>query len=407
MSLDQQSPLALQLRQQPSIDHRPKKLLLGVLFSFYLALSLARFVWPAQLLMSFILSTTGLLSLVLLSMTIQKRYLKIYSFIGLLIFSFVVSSLFVSRTERLGHVVLFILANTGVAMILVKGCVSREGVYVIFYSLSVCFVVMIVAGVGARDALTATSYNGISMMMLAACISLYIVLGVDGGKIDLKPALLTALICTWAIGRSGIMSSMFLLTGLFLINLKTRIKNWPAYFFILTLLVAFGIYLFFENLSALSEDGSILKNAVDNYSVRNAEESSPRLSMWLNYLRNLDLFRIIFGANIFTDPWPEGPDFGYNYHNSFINLHSQTGFMGLVVFALMALSLFKFWKSNRFFFVLFSTVIIRWSTDSGIFFESWDFLFYFFIFYYLCAKAGGAHIDRDEERENALANAAK
>lgn len=370
-----------------------------MLFSFYLALSLARFVWPAQLLMSFVLSTAGLLALVLLSMTIQKRYLKIYSFIGLLIFSFLVSSLFVSaRTERLGHVVLFILANAGVALLLVKGCVSRAGAYFVFYSLAACFVVLIATGVGARDALTATSYNGISMMLLAACISLYIVLGVDGGKIDLKPALITALLCIWAIGRSGILSSVFLLGGLALITLQVRIKNRYVYIFVVVLALLFA-YLFFENLGALSEDNVLLGNAVGNYSARSADEESPRLVMWANYLHNLDFFRLVFGANIFTDPWPQGEEFGYNYHNSWISLHSQTGLMGLVIFALVALSLLKFWKNNKLFFVLFSAVIIRWSTDTGIFFESWDFLVYFFIFYYLSGKANLP--DRRGEEGNA------
>lgn len=387
MSLDQKSPMVLQPRQVHSVDHRPDNLLFGLLFSSYLALSMARFVWPAQLLMSFVLSILGLLALVLTSRTIEKRYLKLYSFIVLLLFYFLVSSLFVSaRTERLGHVVLFIFANAGVALALVKGQVSRAGAYSVFYGLAAFFVFLIAAGVGARDALTATSYNGISMMLIAACISLYIVLGVDSRKIDLKPALVTALLCIWAIGRSGIISSVFLLGGLVLIDLQARIKSGYFYifFFGFFLLVA---YLFFDNLIAFSQDNFFLGNAVDIYLARSADEDSVRLVLWANYLNNLDLFRLIFGANIFTDPWPQGEEFGYNYHNSWISLHSQTGLMGLVVIGLVGLSLLKFWKNNKLFFVLFSTVIIRWSTDAGLFFESWDFLVYFFIFFYLSGKA--------------------
>lgn len=360
--------MVLQPRQVHSVDHRPDNLLFGLLFSSYLALSMARFVWPAQLLMSFVLSILGLLALVLTSRTIEKRYLKLYSFIVLLLFYFLVSSLFVSaRTERLGHVVVFIFANAGVALALVKGQVSRAGAYSVFYGLAAFFVFLIAAGVGARDALTATSYNGISMMLIAACISLYIVLGVDSRKIDLKPALVTALLCIWAIGRSGIISSVFLLGGLVLIDLQARIKSGYFYifFFGFFLLVA---YLFFDNLIAFSQDNFFLGNAVDIYLARSADEDSVRLVLWANYLNNLDLFRLIFGANIFTDPWPQGEEFGYNYHNSWISLHSQTGLMGLVVIGLVGLSLLKFWKNNKLFFVLFSTVIIRWSTDAGLFF---------------------------------------
>ncbi len=366
---------------------------------------MARFVWPAQLLMSLVLSTLGLLALLLTSIIIQKMYLKLYLFIGLLLFSFLVSSLFVSaRTERLGHVVLFILANAGVALVLVKGLASRGGAYIVFYSLTAYFLILIAAGVGARDALTSTSYNGISMMLLTACVSLYIVLGVEGRKIDLKPALVTGLLCIWAIGRSGILSSMILLGGLLLILLHSRIKS--RYFFILVLaVVIFIAYLFFDNLIALSQGNFFLGNAVEVYLARNADVESVRLVLWANYFNNLDFSRLFFGANIFTDPWPQGEEFGYNYHNSWISLHSQTGLMGLVVIALVGLSLLKFWKNNKLFFVLFSAVITRWSTDAGIFFESWDFLMYFFIFYYLSGKADLPVLRRHEGKPRLLRNA--
>jgi hypothetical protein len=128
---------------------------------------------------------------------------------------------------------------------------------------------------------------------------------------------------------------------------------------------------------------SFFRNAIDLYQARSVEGPDPRIEMWANYFNNLDLFRVIFGANILTDPWPKGKLFAYDYHNSFINLHSQTGFMGLIVLALIIFSLFKFYRTNRVFFFLFLTVILRWSTDIGLFFESWDFIPFFFIFYFL------------------------
>ncbi len=112
-------------------------------------------------------------------------------------------------------------------------------------------------------------------------------------------------------------------------------------------------------------------------------ESSVRMDIWANYFNNLDIFHFIFGANIFNDPWAEKEILAYNYHNSFISLHSKIGFMGLITMALIIFSLFKFYRTNQVFLFLFLTVILRWSTDFGIFFDSFDFIPFFFIFYFL------------------------
>jgi len=107
------------------------------------------------------------------------------------------------------------------------------------------------------------------------------------------------------------------------------------------------------------------------------------LNMWANYFNNLDISRVIFGANVVEDPWPEGEINEYNYHNSFINLHLQTGLMGLVTLALIIFALFKFYKTNKVFFFLLLALILRSSTDLFIFFGRFDFIPFFFIFYYL------------------------
>jgi hypothetical protein len=357
------------------------KIFFTILFSLYLALSLIRFNWPAHLLMSFIITWLGLFALMLLSIRIRKRYISIYIFAGFLVTSFLISSLFVSRTERIGHVVLFIVFNTGIAMILLRGYVYSWGGYIVFYGLVGYFLMLMFAGVGPRETLVC-SYNGISMMMLIACISLYIILSMENKKIDLKPALITLLISIWGIGRSGIGSSFVLLLGLLFIRLRAKQKY--IYIGIITLFITLFIaYLYRDGLFMFAMDHSFFRNAIDLYLARSMEGPDPRIAMWTNYFNNLDIFRVIFGANVLTDPWPQGQLFAYNYHNSFINLHSQTGFMGLIVLALIIFSLFKFYRTNQLFLFLFLTVILRWSTDIGLFFESWDFIPFFFIFYFL------------------------
>ena len=123
---------------------------------------------------------------------------------------------------------------------------------------------------------------------------------------------------------------------------------------------------------------------MDHYWARKMETGpSERLTMWKNYFNNLDMSRVIFGVNVTEDPWPEGEIFEYNYHNSFINLHLQTGMMGLMTLALILFTLFKYYRIHQVFLVLWLTLIVRSSTDLLIFFGPFDFLPLFFIFYLL------------------------
>ena len=145
----------------------------------------------------------------------------------------------------------------------------------------------------------------------------------------------------------------------------------------LFLMILVSDELQFGLLEAASGSDSVL-TAVERF---NSEE--VRLTVWGNYLSNLDLYRIVLGANIFEDPWPDGAVLAYNYHNSYIHLHSRTGLYSIFLFVLTAFALVEYARFNKLYFILFLTVIIRMSTDSGLFFESFDFIYLYFIFYYL------------------------
>jgi len=362
------------------------KVCFTILYSLYLALSLIRFVQPARLLLTSTVTGLGLLALILLSIRIRKDYVPIYIFAGLLLTSFLISSLFVSRSERIGHVVLFILVNGGIALILLSGYVHSWGGYIVFYGLTGYFLSFMFAGVipGLIPGQNfACSFNAISMMMLVACIPLYITLSMENKQIDLKPALITVVISIWAIGRSGIISSCVLLLGLLFARLRAKPK--AIFVVLISVIVSVSIaYVFRDVVYMFAMDHSILSNATSRFlASATGEVPNSRSGIWANYFNNLDISRVMFGVNVLTDPWPDGELLAYNYHNSFINLHLQTGFMGLITLSLIIASFFKFYKTNTVFFILLLTVSMRWFTDIGMFFESWDFVMYFFIFYYL------------------------
>jgi hypothetical protein len=359
------------------VSYYTNKIIFTILFSVYLILSVIRFSYPGILITSIILGL-GLLALILLSNKIRREYIAIYIFAGFLATSFLISSLFVSRTEEIPRIFLHIVSCTGIAMILLRGYVYNWAGYIVFYGIVIYFMIRILAGVDGDSALTLSSHNGISMVMLVACISLYIILSMENKQFGLMPAIFTLVISIWGIGRSGIVSSFVLFIGLLFIMLHAKPKRYIIVIFI-CLIMAF---IFFDSLYMLFIKYINVGTAIDLYLDRGVE-SSIRKEIWGNYINNLDISRLIFGVNVFTDPWPDKEILAYNYHNSFISLHSKVGFMGLITIALMIISLFKYRKTNLLYFFLFLTVILRWSTDYGLFFDSFDFIPFFFIFYYL------------------------
>jgi len=354
------------------------KIFFTILFSTYLALSLIGFIRPNNHITLFN-TLLGLFALILFSTRIQREHVPIYLFAGFLATSFLVSSLFVWRTGwRLYFPICFLVSCPGIAMILLRGYVYSWGGYIVFYGLTAYFLMFMLTGVDGYSALKFSSWNGISTLMLVACISLYIILSMENKPIDFMPALFTLVISIWGIGRSGIASSIVLLLGLLFVRLRSK----PRYIYYV-IICLFIVYVFHE-VFLFATDYPIFGNAMDHYWARKMETGpSERLKMWGNYFNNLDLFRLLFGVNVTEDPWIEGEVLGYNYHNSFINLHLQTGMMGLITLALILFTFFKYYRIHQVFLVLWLTLIVRSSTDLLIFFGPFDFLPFFFIFYLL------------------------
>ena len=359
------------------------KFIFSILFSIYLSLALLD-----QFILHIIHLVTldtllGSLTLILLSLKIRREHIKAYIFLVCLAVFFIISSLIVGRTsERVVLPFFNLVSCSGIAMILIKRYVYSWSGYIVFYSLTVYFFILMLMGIDGTSALTLTSRNGISFAILTACISLYIILILENKKIDLKPALVTLLISIWGIGVTGIVSSFVLLLGLLFVRFRVKLK----YIFIIFILLL-ATYIYRGNLYILLDNNSFTAQAVENISKKIKYGNAARMPMWKNYYNNLDIRRLIFGVNVIEDPWPDGKENDYNYHNSFIQLHLQTGFMGITVMILILFSLFKFFKTNKVFFILLLAFSLRSSFDWFIFFRRFDFIPFFFIFYYLSAQA--------------------
>lgn len=356
-----------------------KKHLFCLLYTLYSILTLVRYVWPENLLLSGAICFLGLLSLILLSTKIPRENWIVYFFIGLLAVTYIISSLSNLRLYRMGNELLFIFFNFGIALILLGKHVYSYGAYLVFYVLAFFMFFLILIGADPNEVLKVVSRNGISEMMIYACVSLYIIQTNEEKKIDLKPAFFTLLISIWAVGPSGIIASFVLFIGLLLIRVSYG-KSFICFilFILLTIFLMYGELLFF------SVDNPFFGQAISHYLERNlADGSDPRFAIWVNYFNNLDAFRVFFGVNPLTDPWSDGALYAYNYHNMFIQLHQKTGLMAILICLILLFALHNLWGTNKVFFVLLFAICLRGMTDSFMFFESWDYILYFFIFYFL------------------------
>jgi len=221
-------------------------------------------------------------------------------------------------------------------------------------------------------------------MTLVAAISYYLVSNRLNQKLNLKPAFVAFVISIWGVGRSGIIVGFILLFGLILLKSESKILRTSLVAFLILFILFMAIPLYgsadqIELFYGFFND-SIFELAISNYSKTFDSTYTGRAEIYGYYLQNIDLFRFFFGVNPRTEYWPGGDFLEYNYHNSFINLHSQTGFVGLIIMLLLMFSFFKFIKRDKVYSLLILSFCLRWSTDSYLFFEFFDFIPLFFIF---------------------------
>lgn len=357
-------------------NYNVRNVICTIIYAHYLALSLIHFITQNMLLLQIAIAL-GLFALILVSTRIRRQDVPIYILVGFLSTFTLVSSLFISRTGSGIVVFLSILSNAGIAMILLRGHIYSWGGYIPFYGLSAYFLLLILSRVAPEFTLEFSSVNGISIVMLAACISLYIVLSINNknNNIDLIPAVITVVISIWAIGRSGIISSILILSGLLFVRLRAKPKY--IYVVIACLLLTYFIIHYLNVRIAEYVD---VEKAI-NYALARETWNAERNEIWANYFNNLDLFSIIFGMDVFQNAYMSIWD--YNYHNSLITLHSYTGLMGLIVMILILFSLYRYCRTNHVYFILLLAIMLRMQTDSCNFITLYDFIPFFFIFYIL------------------------
>jgi len=300
---------------------------------------------------------------------IENQDLIFYWLFSLIIFGFLSSFFFYDKgsvaTATLS-IIKYFLINIGMAFVLLRRPVQWQAMYAIFLLLCVYLFFMAFRGEDPDNILPKASQNYISVLLIMTTVLLYISLERAEKRITIIPALLTLILCLWAMGRSGIISSAILLLGVaFMKRYDTRNRLYlKILLFAVILLILTGV------LETLFVEG--------NYLIRFAHkglESSARESILSYYVNQLDLSSLLFGFDPYRDNFLRS--FLFNYHCSFLNLHSLIGFAAFPMIIFLLLSLCKSFIYNRLYSIFIIVILFRAFTDEVLFFRNFDFILYY------------------------------
>ena len=201
--------------------------------------------------------------------------------------------------------------------------------------------------------------------LLVAWISLLAFINcINGEKLPLILPILAIYISLFLDGRT---STAVLLAMILLANYNFIKKN--KWFIIV--IVACCIYLINNN---------IISNLYNLTTFNDRGLESSRFEMWNNFFDGMGLVDFIVGMD--TRNIPIIKDYGGNPHNSLLFFQMNSGILGIVnLFMMILLAIKKYFKSKQYLILIcFFLIFLRYFTDS-LFFQSYDFIFYIYLFY--------------------------
>jgi len=265
------------------------------------------------------------------------------------------------------------LSNFCLALFLFKNKHNASVYYFLIIIFSIVFFVQIFSFSDPDLMFAATSRNMISVIMLTGSLVYYITSCKNNEKISFVPALLTLLISIWAVGRSGILCSFFLLIGVIYVQTRkfTFKRKFTLFMLVNTILIA--VFIIFNNDIMYFIDSMTL---FERFLERGVDDSERSL-MIREYMSHIDLKSLLVGYDYTQDGFFISSDL--NPHNSFIRLHHYMGIFGIIFMFVMSFLILFYIFINPLYSVLLSTLLIRGFTDIIIFFTVYDFIVFYFI----------------------------
>lgn len=214
------------------------------------------------------------------------------------------------------------------------------------------------------------SYNHLSVLMIFLATMLYLENHRNNEKLNIIPSIITLIICLYATGRSGIISSSLLVFSVIIIEYSK-----PRHIFIIGLSVFIALFMFSNYVIEFWKAGTI-----KFYEQGFSEEG--RLTILNFFLNNINLKSIIFGVDfknlfIYED---------LTTHNSFLSLHSRFGLGILLIISQIFFIIRKSITQNKLYTLIIIIILIRSTTDSILISDGFMFGIIFYTIYFLLLR---------------------
>lgn len=194
------------------------------------------------------------------------------------------------------------------------------------------------------------SVNYVSVIALSASALYYTFIPEKNARVNIFPALLTCAVCVLSTGRSGTISSIILLVGLFLYNykfIKTKLLMNLSY--IAILLVIF--------LTIIKYADVLYSSFFYRFSHDYTQDG--RILILIEYFSNFNFFDFLFGKG--NSSIREAV--GLSVHISYLQWHISLGVFAIPIYALVLFANFKLFLTNKLYWLIMTVLIIRAATD--------------------------------------------
>lgn len=321
--------------------------------------------------------------LLLAQLTSKKEtFLPLASFVFLAVLLLLMTTnILLVGNYTIGNVVGVVFSFCVLGFYLLKFEIHRFFCYLIFYSF-VGLVVLVLVGIinVAEDSwefFASTSRNYVSFFLIYSMFPLCISSSLRKETLPIIPLIITLVLSILAVGRGGIIMSAFLfLFSLFFTKTKNVSKKKKCLLFLIKISIVVAIVFIIIRQDILEEIAPRFFMS-GNFEVKD----TSRLKIWGTYFDNINSFEsFVFGYNSLASTGLKGQG---NLHNSFLQLHTNIGFFGLVLFILaISFSACFLIKKKEFQLLVFLiTILFKGAVDLSFGFYYGDVIIVFFILY--------------------------
>jgi hypothetical protein len=212
------------------------------------------------------------------------------------------------------------------------------------------------------------SRNYVSFYLIIMVVPYYLISYKHNIKVSLIPSLLTLGLSIYCLGRSGIAASLLILFSTF----SYKYKGIKALVFLLILGLIFSYFI--ANYFSIG-----IKDAKRFSDLSNFTSDRGRSEIVSAYIDNMKISNFLFGVDVDIDLQKEMRTYGH-LHSSLINFHSAIGVGSLIFGYFLFIKLKLFLKTNIPILLLLLSIIVRASTDVGLLFAYFDYVFWIFLF---------------------------